>query len=202
MNLKNFYKIIKKNIKFIAVFTAAVIILAEAFVWYTSGGYDVSLSLFVFSKVNQPTQDYQYDGYYSVKAADEFSNTVQQWTKSQEIVNETYQKAGVERPTNSLQAFYRTIKAQKLAPQYVDVRFNVAEEAQAGKMAKALAGVLQEKADLAGKYSGNVVFTIIGGEPVVAKNSPSFILYGLLALIGGFLISTLLILLKEDDNRH
>ena len=197
MDSKKLYLVIKKNFKFLLIFTGIVIILVEAFFVWQSRGYNVSLSLSVFSKINQPTQDYQFDGYWSVKAADEFSNTVSQWVQSSEVVNTVYQKAGVA-PVKSLLG--RPLKAQKMAPQYVAAEFQVGEPGDGGKIAKALVSVLQEKAELASKNSGNVVFTILGGEPVVAKNQANFILDGLIALIGGAILGFFLVLLKEDDS--
>lgn len=199
MDFKKLYFIIKKNLKFILIFTAAIIIVVEVFSWYFSGGYDVSVSLYVFSKVSQPTQDYQYDGYYSVKAADEFGNTVAQWTKSSEIISAIYKKAGLSVPAKPLSVFSKIIKAQKMAPQYVETKFWVAKPEDAGKIAKALGSVLQEKADLASQYSGNVVFTIVGGEPMVIKNQANFLFNGLIALIGGFLLAVFVVLLREAD---
>ena len=60
--------------------------------------------------------------------------------------------------------------------------------------------MLQGKADQASKYSGNAVFTIIAGEPIIAKNQANFIFDGLIALIIGFLLATFIALLKENDN--
>lgn len=197
MDFKKLYSIIKKNLKFLLIFTGIIIILVEAFFVWQSGGYNVSLSLSVYSKVSQPTQDYQYDGYWSVKAADEFSNTVSQWVQSPEVVSAVYQKAGVK-PVKPV--FSGPIKSQKMAPQYVAAEFQVGKPDDGGKIAKVLVSVLQEKAELASKNSGNVVFTIIGGEPVMVKNQPNFILDGLLALVGGVILGILLVLLKEDDD--
>ena len=87
-----------------------------------------------------------------------------------------------------------------MAPQYVAAEFQIDESGDGGKIAKALVSVLQEKAELASKNSGNVVFTIIGGEPIVVKNQANFILDGLLALVGGAILGILLVLLKEDDS--
>jgi len=199
MDFKQFFATIRKNLKFILVLAAMVVLFVEAFFVYTGGGYDASLSLFVYSKVSQNTADYQYDGYYSVKAADEFGNTVSQWVASPEIVKAIYSQAGIALP-QGLSSFYRVIKAQKMAPQYIDVRFNVAKEADADKIAMALANVFAAKAEQASKLSGSVVFSVVAGEPVVKKNQPNFLPNGILAFIGGFLLSILLVLLKEQPD--
>src|SRR4030042_3664937 len=122
MDFKKLYLIIKKNLRFLLIFTGVVVILVEAFFVWQSRGYDVSLAISVYSKVSQPTQDYQYDGYWSVKAADEFSNTVSQWGSSPEVVNADYHKAQV---TTVKLLLGRPLKAQKMAPQYGAADFMV-----------------------------------------------------------------------------
>lgn len=197
MDFKKLYSIIKKNLKFLLIFIGIIIILVEAFFLWQSRGYNVSLSLSVFSKVSQPTQDYQFDGYWSIKAADGFSDTVSQWVQSPEVINAVYQKAGVA-PVKSLLG--RPLKAQKMASQYVATEFLVNQPQDAAKISKALISVLQEKTEVANKYSGNVIFTILGGEPIISKNQANFILYGVLALICGGILGIFIVLLKEDDN--
>jgi len=197
MDFKKLYKIIKKNFKFLLIFTGIIIILVEAFFVWQSRGYNVSLALSVYSKVSQPSQAYQFDDYLSVKAADAFSDTVSQWVQSPEVINAVYQRAGVS-PVKSL--FSGVIKAQKMAPQYVAAEFMVSESGDGAKIAKILVSVLQEKTELANKYSGNAVFTVVGGEPIVSKNQANFILYGVLALICGGILGISIALLKEDDN--
>ncbi|MFH0852648.1 MAG: hypothetical protein V1845_03530 [bacterium] len=202
MDFKNFYKIIKDNIKFIAIFTAIVLIIVELFSWYISGGYDVSLSLSVFTKGGQAAKDYEFDGYFSVKAANEFADTVAQWTKSPAVINDIYRKAGVSPPAEALKSFYQKIGAQKMSPQYVEIKFN-SDTAQDGtKIAKAIGGVFTEKAEQASKLSGDVVFSVVSSEPVITKNQGSFISGGIIALVAGFLLAIFIILLKENDDRN
>jgi capsular polysaccharide biosynthesis protein len=197
MDFKKLYLVIKKNFKFLLIFTGIVIILVEAFFAWQSRGYSVSLALSVFSKVSQPSQGYQFDDYLSVKAADAYSDTVSQWVASPEVINSVYQKAAVA-PTKSLLG--QPLKAQKMAANYVSVEFLVSEQGDGKKIADALISTLQAKTEQANKYSGNAVFTIIGGEPVVSANQANFILDGLIALISGAILGIFITLLKEDDS--
>ncbi|MDD5590022.1 MAG: hypothetical protein PHQ47_02515 [Candidatus Portnoybacteria bacterium] len=201
MNFSNFASVIKKNLKFILIFIAVVLAGIELISWKMSGGYDVSVSLFIFSEVNQ-TAENRCDGYYSIKAADEFSNSVAQWIKSPEIVTEIYKKANFQLPDVSLAAYSKMIKAQKMAPQFVEAKFRAADPEKGERLAGALAQVLQDKAKFAGEFSGDAVFTVSGGQPVIVKNQADYLRNGFLALIGGILFSIFLILFKEDENRN
>ncbi len=196
MNFEELYKIIQKNLKFTLVFTGIIIAVVLVSSWILSGGYNVSLAILVASRVeNQTSADYQYSGYYSVKAADEFGNTISQLVKSPEIVNAVFQKA---QQTQSISSF----KAQKMAPQYVEIKFIAYTQEQGRKISEALVFVLGEKVAKLNSLSGNVVFSISGGETIIVKNQQNFILNGLIALIGGFLLSIFIVLLKEDDSRN
>jgi capsular polysaccharide biosynthesis protein len=199
MDFKNLFSIIKKNFKFILIFTFIVIILVEVFFAWQSSGFNVSLALSVFSRVSQPSQSYQFDDYLSVKAADAYSDSVSQWVGSPEVINTVYQKAGLV-PEKTLVG--GSLKAQKMAANYVSVEFSVANEVDGKKIADALVSVLQDKTELANKYSGNAVFTILGGQPVIVKNKADFILDGIIALIGGAILAIFILLLKEDDSRN
>lgn len=195
MDFKNFYKIIQKNLKFILIFTIIIIVVVLVFSWILSGGYKISIALLVASKVEGQTgNDYQYSGYYSVKAADEFGNTISQLVKSPEIINAVFQRA----QTQSRNIF----KAQKMAPQYVEVKFVSYTKDQGRKISEALISVLDKKVDKLNLLSGNVVFSISAGEPIIGPNQQNFILNSLVALVGGFLLSIFIILLKEDDSRN
>ena len=194
MDFRNFYKIILKNLKFILISTFIVVVAVLVFSWVISGGYDVSLALLVASKAEgQTSPDYQYGGYYSVKAADEFASTVSQLVKSPEIVNAVFQKAGSQSRSS--------IKAQKMAPQYVEVEFVAYTAEQGRKISEALISALGEKLNRLNSLSGNVVFSIAGSEPIIVKNQQNYTLNGFIALVGGLLLSIFIVLLKEDDSR-
>jgi len=193
MDFKNFYKIIQKNLKFILIFTAIVIAAILVFSWILSGGYNVSLAILVASRVeNQTSADYQYSGYYSVKAADEFGNTISQLVKSPEIVIAVFQKA---RQAQSISSF----KAQKMAPQYVEIKFIAHTQEQGRKISEALVSVLGEKVAKLNALSGNVIFSISGGEPIIFKNQQNYVFNGFIGLIGGVLLAMFVVLLKDDE---
>ena len=191
MEFKKLFAIIKKNIRFILIFAFSVLFIVEVYSFWQSSGYDVSLAILVASRVeNQAGADYQYSGYYSVKSADEFGNTISQLVKSPEIINAVLKKT--EGQSGSV------FKAQKMAPQYIEIKFITQTTEQGKKISEALVSVLGEKVAKLNSLSGNVVFSIFGGEPIISKNQQNYFLNGLIALVGGFLLSIFLVLLKEE----
>jgi len=194
-----FFPIIKKNFKFIAIFTLAVILAVLFYCWRISGGYNVSLPLLISVKTSQSSADFQYGGYYNIEAADDFGDTVVQWAKSAEIANIVYAKSGIGPSTKFLGVSYYKFNAQKMAPQYVEIKFQATNPQSGEKVAQALVAALKEKADLASQISGNIVFDVSGSQAISSKNQVNFILYGFLALIGGFLLAVFFVLLKLDN---
>lgn len=195
MDFKKFIQIIKENLKFIIIFTAIAVAAVLVFSFYQSGGYRVSLVILTASRVeNQAGPDYQYSGYYSIKAADEFGTTISQLVKSQEIVNAVLRKAQAQ----SISSF----KAQKMAPQYVEMKFVSQTQEQGRKISEALMSALSEKVAKLNSLSGDVIFSIAGGEPIISKNQQNYLFNGFIGLIGGVLLAIFIVLLKENDSRN
>lgn len=194
-----FFSLAKKNLRFISLLTILIIVAVLFFSWLASGGFSVSFSLLIGARVNQQSSDYQYDGYYAIKATNEFGDTVAQWVKSPEVLNSTYKKAAAQRP-KGIMSFFGSLGAQKMAPQYVEVKFRTVNLEDGKKIVDALVSVLQGKAEMASSISGNIIFTILGGEPIITKNQANFLFNGLVALIGGLIVSFFIVLLKENEN--
>jgi len=78
--------------------------------------FDVSLSLSVAPQEREQTQDYQYDGYYALQAADIFSDTVASFFQSPENVVEIYKKAELPLPSEDFKILKKIFTAKKIAP--------------------------------------------------------------------------------------
>ncbi|MBI4709100.1 MAG: hypothetical protein HY764_02790 [Candidatus Portnoybacteria bacterium] len=198
MDFKKLFFIIKKSSAFIIIFTILVIIAVLGFSWLRSGGYNVSLAISVFSKSSQATADYQYDGYYSIKAANDFCDTLSQWIKSPEVTNSVYKEADIGENNNSWRKIPKALQAKKMAPQYIEVNFKVSKADDASKISRALDSVLKEKTENASRFS-DTTFTIIVGEPIISKNQANFIFNGFIAFVGGAFVAITLVLFKEND---
>jgi len=157
--------------KFILAFAVLVALAAGLFGWWGGTKYSVSLSLTINRYGNQPSQDYRYDNYYALKAANEFGDTVTGWFKTPEMTQAIFKKAGLNSWPQNLNTLSRRFSAAKISPNLVEVRFGAQSESEAKTLADAVGRVVAEKTNLIGNSSGqNISFSATAGEPVIIKN--------------------------------
>lgn len=197
MELRDYLKIIKKHYKLILIIT--ILVGASSFVFTLKRPvvYDTSLSLFITRTTTQATQDYKYDGYYAIKAAELFSDTVRQWLQSPEVVIEIYKKAGIDLELESLRKLGKILKVYKMSPQYVEVRFKAEEKEKVQKISSVIPSVLQSKAQQLAWSSGDLAFYIRATSPVIIENKPKPLFNGLIGLISGFVLGIFVVFFRE-----
>jgi len=197
MELCDYLKIIKKHYKLILIIT--ILVGASSFIFTLKRPvvYDTSLSLFIARTTSESTQDYKYDGYYAIKAAELFSDTVKQWLESPEVVIEIYKKAGIDLEIESLRKLGKKLKAYKMSPQYVEVRFKAEEREKAQKISSVISSVLQSRAQQLTWNSGDLAFYIRAISPVIVANIPKPLFNSLIGLISGFVLGIFVVFFKE-----
>jgi len=196
--LKQHLELIKKNWQLILIFVLLLICLTAILSYNWPIKYDVSESLIVTRSSIQQTSDYQYDGYYSIKATDEFSNSIKEWLKSPEIVISIYKKAKIDPNFNSFNQMRNVFEANKMAPQHIEVNFSTKNVDEAKKISEVMDDVLQEKANLVSEISWQgISFSIVGGDPVIIKNKQDIFLNSLIALAAGLVLAIFIVYVKE-----
>lgn len=197
MELRDYLKIIKKHYKLILIITILIGVSSFVFTLKRPVIYDTSLSLFITRTTTQATQDYKYDGYYAIKAAELFSDTVRQWLQSPEVVIEIYKKAGIDLELESLRKLGKILKVYKMSPQYVEVRFKAEEKEKVQKISSVIPSVLQSKAQQLAWSSGDLAFYIRATSPVIIENKPKPLFNGLIGLISGFVLGIFVVFFRE-----
>lgn len=177
----------------VLIFALGVALVAGVFTWQKQEKYEVSLSLTVSRYGTQLAQDYKYDNYYAVMATDEFGNTVAGWFKTPEMTQAIFKKADFQSVPQSLNSLKKRFQAAKISPNLVEVRFSAKDELTAKILAEAVGSTISEKVSLLNTSSlQGISFVVIGGEPVIVKNSLIVwwnVLAGLLVgLVVGFFI--------------
>lgn len=161
--------------------------------------YQALLSLDVVQSGSQTVDDYKYDGYYSLLAADEFSKTIQFWLKSPRVVSDIFSKANLPLSAGSggLDKFFGV---KKLSAQYLEIEYGADSEVQAQNLARGLREVLGEKiTQITGRSQEKVSFTLQIDEPLVwyAKKGNVIKMFGLGLFLGVILGAIFLLLLSE-----
>lgn len=201
-----YLKNIKKHRQIIITISVLTAVVTFIFTVRQSPYYNSSLALLVSNNQIQDTTDYRFDGYYTIQATDLFSNTVEAWFKSPEIVKAIYEKAKVDLDKSNIKNLTKIFKAEKLAPHYVEVRYRTNNEGEAARLASAVGEVLSEKAKILGEISKNgASFSIRSEQPVVALVKPPLVANTIVGLVFGFFLGFMIGVIKEyfreNDNK-
>lgn len=160
--------------------------------------YNSSLSLLVSSSQIQETQDYRFDGYYTIQATDLFSNNIEAWLKSPEVVSGIFNASKINVGVSNIKELAKIFKAEKLAPHYVEVRYKTSSEQDAGRIASAITEALSEKTKSLGETSKNqTAFSVSGGKPVTVLAKPPVLVNTAVAFATGLFAGFLLVIIKE-----
>lgn len=183
----DYKKLVSYSLKyrFVLIFALLMALAAGFWKWQSAGKYDVSLVLTVNRYGIQQSPDYRYDNYYALKASDEFGDTVAGWFKTPEMAQAIFKKVGLGSWSQNLNDLSIRFKAEKIAPNLVEIRFSARSEDEAKAFAQAMGHLAAEKVDaINASSSQNVSFLLLAGEPVVVKNE-GWVWQGVLA---GFLV--------------
>ncbi|MFC1687808.1 hypothetical protein ACFL0L_04485 [Patescibacteria group bacterium] len=155
--------------------------------------HDTSISFTIDRASREETEDYQFDGYYAIQAADLFSQTVLSWFLTPSILLEIYDQAGIDPEISSIEQLTTRFKAKKYSAQNIVVRFKERDRGTADKISAALTTVVEERASHSNQTSEQKsVFTVTGETPVIVEQSPSVVLTTIIGFVAG-LIATILL---------
>lgn len=197
-----YLKIIKKYINIILIISILIAVMTYIFTARQPVYYNSSLSLLISGTQVQDTNDYRFDGYYTIQATDLFGGTVVAWLKSPEVVTSIYEQAKVDIDKTNIKNLTKIFKAEKLAPHYVEVRYKTSRENDAERIAEAITQVLAQKTLSLGELSKKQTdFYVNSGDPVIALVKPPVLVNTLLGLVIGALAGILLGIVKEYFKR-
>ncbi len=146
MELKEAIFIARGKIKTILAVSVITAISAFIFSAIQPVAYETSLSLLISKESSQETTDFKYDGYYAFQTSEIFADSIQEWMKSPETVNEIYQEAGVGQDFKNIKSYGKKFTAKKMSPQYTEVKFKTEKRDEAEKISSAIVKVINNKA--------------------------------------------------------
>ncbi len=198
MELREYIKVIKKNIKIILAI--AVLVTVSSYIFSTTRPitYETSLSLFITKEGTQETDNFKYDGYYALQASEIFADTIQEWMKSPEMVNEIYKDAGIDPNFKNIKSFTKKFKAKKMSPQYAEISFKTTSRADAGKISSSVIKVINSKTKkLQENSKEEISFKIESGAPVIMESRPDAFLNMIIGLVSGLTLGIFYVFTKE-----
>jgi len=180
-------------------------ILAVGYTWaYTRPSrFQTSVALVVRQSQSQPTEDYQFDGYYALQSADIFAQTVVSMLQAPSVVVEIYERAGMATQPRSWRSLSDRFKAKKQSAQNILVSYTTPSAEEATKLADALTGVLTSRiTSLNSAANSKSVFQLESSRPVTVESKPQPVVIGLAASIVWAAIILVLIPVIDSQRRQ
>ena len=189
MELKEYLKIIKKDLKLIIIISIITAVSAFLFSAMEPAAYETSISLAINKNKTQNTDDFKYDGYYALQTSEMLADTIVEWTKSPTIVDSVYQKAGVNQNFKNIKSYTKKFTAKKMSSQHVEVKFKSDTKENAEKISSAIVEIISDKTKTLEENSGEeIAFSVSSENPVIVENKPDAFLNLFIGLISGLFL--------------
>lgn len=105
--------------------------------------YEVHYSYIVSLSERENPQEYTFDGYYALQATDLFAATLARWAQTPEVVVASFKEAQLPLTTTQPYELSKIVRADKTAPQLVQVTVTGATERDALALSNGLQRVME-----------------------------------------------------------
>lgn len=198
MDLREYIKIIQKDLKIFLVIILSIVIAVLAYFYFQPVSYRASLTLNVTRSGIQETQDYRYDGFYRLQADERFAETLSEWFRSPRVVSDIFSRAKISSDKFSLEYLSKNISAQKRSSQIVEVTFSSISQEQAEKIASAGVEIVSQMTEkLNAEQNEKNWFKIIAEKPVISKYVPSYKTIFIAAFLAGIFLAFWVVMFRH-----
>lgn len=198
MSPKNYLKVIADHKGTIIASLILVGVFAFIFALLIPKSYDATISLSIHRINREETEDFQYDNYYAIQAAELLTNTVVNWLATPDIALAIFDKAGVAVDVEGFAKLSRKFRARQLSSHVARVEFRYKDYDGAIKLANSLVEVIRDKVKEIEKTSKNLPsFDLQASSPIVLQHKINPLLAGTLGLVCGLFLGIGLAFLFE-----
>lgn len=154
----------------LVLFAGAGAVLAYAITLTIPTTYESHFSYVVSLSQREESQEFRFDGFYALQATDLFATTLAQWIQTPEVIVAAHKQAEIELVNTNPREITKIIRAQKTAPQLVEVtvRGDTAEDVAA--LVEGVKAVMDTRVD---EYHDQgipaVSFRIVAGDAWLGK---------------------------------
>ena len=198
-NISGYIQSVKRALPIIGALTLGAGLFAAAIATSWAPSFDTHFTYVVSLAEREQEEGYQFDGYYALQATEIFVASLAKWTAAPETVVKAYEKAGVPLTSPSVRSLSQAVKAEKTAPQIVQVTITGQDQDKVKQLAAGLRQVVAENLD---KYHAEGVpmikFKAIATEEWTGKQDVAAGAVGTaVAAITGFLLLNV-VLIRES----
>jgi len=167
MELKEYIQIITKNIKIFLTVAAIVILAVFGYFFFRPASYSTSFILNITRAGTQNTDNFKYDNFYRLQADEKFAETVVQWIKSPRVEENILKDAGIDTSNFSLKTLGKSIQAEKMSSQVVQISFLAPDLKTSRNIAQSVSRVVSENTQNLNKdQKDNAWFEVIPEDPI------------------------------------
>jgi len=200
MELKEYLKIIHKNLKLIAIVTLICLLASYVFTLKQPKKYEANFNFTIAPKTKTEAENlYTYGGYYELQAAALFGATITSWLSSPDIVAEIYKR--IQRKTKNMnpKSLAKLIKSSYTQSSFsLSVRLREENEKTARQLALKTIEVIQEKtSEFNQKTESKTNFGLIASEPVIFEIAPKKEFNLLIGALAGLFLGIFLSFVRE-----
>ena len=205
MELRDYIRIIFKQ-KLIVV-GLAIILGAAGFGYITrqAPAIDGSVTFTVVNSERFPANQYGYDYYFAIQSSALLADTIDGWFGSPNFVAKVYDTAKVALPSDTTRAagrIFKSVKEIEKSP-IVVISIKTSDRNETEKIIAAAAGVVgQEIEQLVklGKLPSS--FSVLASDPLILESKPKPELTGVVGLVVGLILGSVIALGKHYFNER
>lgn len=142
-----YLELVKKRLPWLLLISAAAALIAYGVVARVKPQYEVHYAYVISLAQREAPQEYRFDGFYALQATDLFSATLASWITAPEVIVEAYEQAGLPLPSEDVREIAKAVKAEKTAPQLVQVTVKHESKSRAEALAAALKTVVDKRVE-------------------------------------------------------
>lgn len=172
--------------------------LAGAAATHTGTAYSLHYSYSVSLAERETPPEYTFDGFYALQATDLFSATLARWITAPEIVAAAYEQAGLPQVADA-RVLSRQVRAEKTAPQLVQVTITGKNPNEIRKLAQGMRAVITDNVE---QYHDEGIpalrFAVVVTDEWVGERPVATTLVSIATFIAALLLAVNAVLLRES----
>lgn len=207
LHLEPYVAALQRSISYLLLIALLAAVLAYGIMRSVDPTYQVHMSYLVSLASREDANEYRFDGFYALQATDLFTATLARWMQTPETIVASFAEAGIELHTTSPRELVKIVRAEKTAPQLVEVTIRHTSAQQAQALAEGLKTTVLQSVD---RYQDEgipeLTFQVVATDPWTGVTRPSTTLVTaatfLLILFVGVNIVLLLETIRRQDTSN
>ena len=194
--LQQYWQALLRRLPQLLLVSAGVATVVFFVVSSVGAKYTIHFSYLVSLSEREEASEYRFDGFYALQATDLFAATLAKWAAAPEVINKAYQTAGLTPESADVRSLSRVVRAEKTAPQLVQLTIQAKDPETAERLADGLQEVMAENIDLYHDQGvPELAFSVIATEPWLSTQEAATTVIVIATFVAVFMLGVNVVLL-------